>query len=292
MCVSTKFEQFCKDIRIDPVNISNIQKRYGNITQRLNKDYYDRDSKTENSLYVGSYGRDTDVNVSDIDMIFRLPYEVYAKFNAYTSNGQSALLQEVKNSIRKTYDSTHLRGDGQVVVIKWTDGIIFEIVPVFINKDKSYTYPDTNNGGSWKVTNPKPEIKAIKDMNDQCNKNLKRLARMVRIWRDEKNLKMGGLLIDTLAYDFIRNWEHKDKSYLYYDYMTRDFFKYISEFDNTRQFWYAPGSNQKVYKKDNFKSKAKSAYENALEAIKHEVKEEDYSANKKWREIYGSKFRG
>ena len=40
---------------------------------------------------------------------------------------------------------------------------------------------------------------------------------------------MGGLLIDTLAYNFLKSTSDYDsKSYLYYDEMVRDFFKYLA----------------------------------------------------------------
>jgi hypothetical protein len=105
-------------------------------------------------------------------VIFQLPYSVYEQYNRHSGNGQSALLQAVKSSVEKRYATTNVRADGQVIQIPFDDGITFELVPGFINKDDSYTFPNANDGGSWKVTNPKPEIKAIKDRNDACNKNL------------------------------------------------------------------------------------------------------------------------
>ena len=47
---------------------------------------------------------------------------------------------------------------------------------------------------------------------------------MVRAWKEKCNVPISGILIDTLAYKFIENWTYKDKSYLYYDFMSRDFF--------------------------------------------------------------------
>ena len=112
-------------------------------------------------------------------MIFQLPYSVYEQYDRYIGNGQSALLQAVKTSIEKTYSRTSIRADGQVILVPFTDGIIFEVVPAFINKDGSYTFPDSNNGGSWKNTNPKPEIEAIRTRNNACNGNLISLCRMM-----------------------------------------------------------------------------------------------------------------
>lgn len=288
MSVSTWFSTFCQNLRINSTTVSNIQSRYKAITKRINIDYYGTTSETANSLYVGSYGRGTDIVVSDIDVLLKLPYETYKRFDNYIGNGQSALLQEVKTVIQKTYSTTHLRGDGQVIVISFTDGVVFEIVPGFINKDGSYTYPDTNNGGSWKVTNPKPEIDEINRANNAWNKNLKRLCRMARAWKYEWDVPMGGLLIDTLAYNFLKDWKYKDKSYTYYDWMSRDFFEFLKDQNPNQSYWYAPGSNQLVHRKGGFEYKAKRCYNISLEAIEKESF--PYTAKSKWREIYGTKF--
>lgn len=171
MSLSDWFSTFCKNIQV--ADGGTISSRYKAITKRLNTDFWDTTSDTSHSLYVGSYGRNTAIDgFSDLDMIMQLPYSKYKQYNEYIGNGQSALLQEVKNSLKKTYSSTDVGGDGQVVVISFTDGITFEIVPAFVNDNDSYTFPDSNNGGSWKTTNPKPEIKSIRDRNSACNGNL------------------------------------------------------------------------------------------------------------------------
>lgn len=286
--VSGTFNQFCKNLRIPTDTVDKIRSRYKRITKQLNKDFWNSEDENVRSIYVGSYGRDTDILVSDIDILFRLPYEDYLRYNNYLGNGQSALLQDVKKSLQKTFSTTHLRADGQVVVIRFVDGVRFEILPCFINEDGGFTYPDTNDGGSWKKTYPKPEIKAVQIQNDATNGNMKALCRMMRAWKAHWDVPMGGLLIDTLAYNFLTQWEYRSNSTIYYDWMSRDFFKYLSEQNSDQSFWYALGSSQKVYRKGNFEYKAKQCYNLALEAIEKE--QYPYTAKSKWREIYGSKF--
>lgn len=290
MSVSEYFSMFCTNLRMSTDTVSRIQTRYHQITKRINLDYWNSSSETAHSLYVGSYGRGTEIWTSDIDITVQLPYETYVKFNNYSQNGQSALLQEVKGVLQKTYSTSHIKGDGQVIGINFSDGINFEIVPAFLNKDGSYTYPDTNNGGSWKTTDPKKEIDAMNTRNNNTNKNLKRLCRMARAWKEKCNVPMSGILIDTLAYKFINDWSYKDKSYLYYDFMSRDFFEYLKDLDEEQEYWLAPGSQRRVWKSDNFQSKANTAYNNALTAISYESNNQTYSAKKKWRDIYGTKF--
>jgi hypothetical protein len=269
--------------------VSTISYRYKRITKQLNKDFWASDSDTLHSLYVGSYGRGTEIHISDIDMIFQLPYSAYETYNNYTGNRQSSLLQAVKKSVENTYSPTYIRADGQVIKLEFTDGINFELVPAFKNKDDSYTFPNSNDGGSWKTTNPKPEIAEMTLKNYEWNKNLKRLCRIARAWKDYCNVNMGGLLIDTLAYNFMTDWAYKDKSYLYYDFMSRGFFKYLSDQSESQTYWLSPGARQYVYRNGNFEYKAKQAYNLAVEAI---AKEKDYptTAKNKWREIYGTKF--
>ncbi|MCY4578840.1 MAG: nucleotidyltransferase [Chloroflexi bacterium] len=285
------FKTFNSNIQVQ--NAGTISTRYKNITQRLNRDFYGSSSETSHSLYVGSYGRNTAIQgFSDLDMIFQLPSSVYRQYDRHSGNGQSALLQEVRSSIAKRYPSTFVSADGQIVAVPFSDGITFEVVPAFLNDDKSYTFPDTNNGGSWKVTNPRPEIEAIRTRNAACNSNLVPLCRMMRAWKSEWSVPIGGLLVDTLAYQFIDNWKHKDKSFLYYDYMCRDFFLFMAEQSREQSYWRAPGSGQYVYGKGLFQAKANQCYKIALGAIEHESASpsQERSAKKEWRRIFGSSF--
>jgi hypothetical protein len=218
----------------------------------------------------------------------QLQYNTYLQYFNYAGNGPSALLQAVKSSMEKTYKPTYMRADGQVIKLDFTDGINFEIVPAFINKDGSFTYPDTNNGGSWKITDPKSEMTEMTRANHNWNKNLKKLCRMARAWKDTWDVPIGGLLIDTLAYNFLTNYQYKDKTIVYFDWMSRDFFGYLKDQKADQQYWLAVGSNQKVYTKGNFQYKALRCYNISLEAIEKEKFET--TAKSKWRDIYGTKF--
>lgn len=286
------FSTFCARMQVQ--DDGTISSRYRAITRRLNTDFWDTTSDTSHSLYVGSYGRNTAINgFSDLDMVFELPSALYYKYNTYQGNGQSALLQAVRASMEKTYSSSSIGADGQVVVVSFTDEITFEVMPVFTNKAGSYTYPDSNDGGKWGTTNPRPEIQAVRERNDACNGNLIPLCRMMRSWKRQWEVPIGGLLVDTLAYQFIIGWSYRDKSYLYYDFMCRDFFEYMASQDLAQEYWKAPGSGQWVYgPKGQFQYKAKRCYNIALEAIAHETAnpKQEWSAKQKWREIFGTSY--
>ncbi|KLD64409.1 SMODS domain-containing nucleotidyltransferase [Dyella japonica] len=285
------FTDFCSALTIGRDKRDSVAARTGRIVGQLNHDLRNLDSKSANRFYVGSYGRNTSIpSVSDVDVVYELPVALYERFHRHAGNGQSALLAYVRNSIQNTYPTSVVAGDGQVVVIHFTDGIRFEILPAFSNVADTYTFADSNGGGTWRECKPKQEMAAFSARNAQCNNNLVSLCRMVRAWRDHNKVGMSGMLIDTLAYQFIATWEHRQNSYAYYDYLTRDFFKYLAGLDPNKTYWQAPGSGSYVYRGDAFQYKARSAELRALEAIQYQLANHNWSARQKYREIYGTSF--
>lgn len=291
MGVGDWFSSFCSALRISTDLRSSISSRTGRIVGQLNADFRELDSKTANRFYAGSYGRNSAIpSVSDIDLLYVLPYSTYAQYNSYSGNKQSSLLGAVRASLQKTYPSSSVAGDGQVVVIAFTDNIKFEVLPAFLNDGGGYTFADSNNGGSWKACKPKQEIEAFSKRNTECNGNLVQLGSMARAWRDQNGVPMNGMLIDTLAYQFIASWQYRDKSYLYYDFLTRDFFNYLAGQSSTQTYWLAPGSNSYVYRDGAFEYKARQAELRALEAIEKQENGQEWSAKQKYREIYGNSY--
>lgn len=291
MSVAQYFQQFSIALSIPAGTRTTVAYRTARLTKQLNSDFRDSSSDCANRFYAGSYGRNTAIpSVSDIDLIYVLPYSVYVRFNSYLAGGQSALLQAVKQSIERTYPSSATIADGQIVGIPFQDGITFEIVPAFLNDNGSYTYADSNNGGSWKICRPKHEIDAFSARNGESNRNLVEMGRMARAWRDYNSVPMSGILIDTLACQFMATWPHREMSYLYYDYMTRDFFKFLANQSEAQTYWTAPGSGSYVWRTGKFEYKARQALVRAIEAIAFLEAQSLWSARQKFREIYGPAF--
>lgn len=282
MSVSEMFSEFIANLAI--TNGETISLRYGEITAALNKKFRDTESKTANTLQVGSFGRGTGINgLSDLDMLYIMPK---GKWDEYKDNRQLKLLQDVKNAILARYPNTDVRVDRLVVTATYSDFHI-EVQPVFEQEDRSFKYPDTLNGGSWKFTKPREEMEAMSDVDAAKNSNLRRLCKMVRAWRNKHGQQMGGLLIDTLAHNFLNGTSDFDsKSYLYYDWLSRDFFKYLADLPEQKEYA-ALGSGQRVKVKKKFQRKAKKAHKLCLEAIEADGQK---NVNDKWKKVYGRPF--
>ncbi len=80
---------------------------------------------------------------------------------------------------------------------------------------------------------------------------------MVRVWRDHNEVAMSGMLLDTLAYQFIERYEHRRKSFLHHGLMVRDFLLHLARRDATQRVWRAPGSGSHVHRIGNFRQKAR-----------------------------------
>ena len=112
-----------------------ISKRYRTATRAINKEFWNSQSDTQHSLYVGSYGRGTAIDTSDLDILVELPQRNFNQYDSIKGNGQSRLLQAVRNAILVSYPRSDVRADGQVVKISFNDGMRFEILPAFKNLD-------------------------------------------------------------------------------------------------------------------------------------------------------------
>lgn len=191
-----------------------ISTRYRTVTRAINQEFWNSKSETQNSLYVGSYGRGTAINTSDLDILVELPVSEYNRYDISRGNGQSRLLQAVRSAILITYSRSDIRADGQVVKISFWDGMRFEILPAFRNFDflgrwnGTYVYPDSNMGGNWRSTNPKAEQEAMKQKNNSSNGLLYDTCKHLRSVRDNyfSSYKLSGIVIDSFVYEAIGNW--------------------------------------------------------------------------------------
>src|SRR5690606_15139946 len=147
--------------------------------------------------------------ISDLDMVYIMPSSKWSVYNV--KGGQSKLLQDTKNAVSSTYSASDIKVDRCVVTVNFSDSHI-DIQPVFEIEDQDYKYPDTYNDGSWKVTKPRKEMSAMTESEQDKNKNLRRLCKMARAWKNKNGVCMGGLLIDTLAYNFLHSTTDYDSS--------------------------------------------------------------------------------
>lgn len=235
-----------------------ISSRYHTMTKAINRELWGQISDSAHSFYVGSYGRGTAIDTSDIDILVEVPNNYYIRYSGTSYNPQSRLLQIVKNALLTSWPTSDIHGDGQVIVVNFSDGMKFEVLPAIRQSDYLgrviYKYPDSHMGGNWKSTNPKAEQAAMKDKNRQSNGLLFDTCKHIRYIRDcyFSSYHLSGIVIDSFVYTAIGNWhrliegESGAAPIGTYEESLLNYWKYVTLDGRNAFSLKAPGSNMEV----------------------------------------------
>ncbi len=288
--VTKRFQTFQDNLALTANQVEDGQTKYKGVVSCLNAAYWGHNSEIQNAFCIGSWAKDTRIRPPrDVDLYFVLPLAVYQRFEAYGSsvNKQSALLQEVKSKLLGTYWSSSIKGDGPAVLAGFTSYNV-EIVPAFLydSNDHSYYVCDTKNGGRYITTKPLHEVHAIQAADARNNHNVRRLIRMLKCWQAWCSVPIKSFYLELLAINFLDQWQYKDQSYFFYDWMCRDFFAWL--ITTSPSFVMVPGTWEILWIGDAWKSRAESAYGRALKACDYERANDMYNAGDEWQKIFGT----
>ena len=209
----------------------------------------------------------------DVDVIFKMPEEEFDKYDNYEGNGQSALLQKIKDILKNRYTTTDkIKGWGKVVLIQFADGTHnVELLPAWEQRNGTFKIPNTEDDGKWETFNPRKDINDFQDSNNITNGLTANLTRILKKWKREvSSLSLNSHEIENHVIDFLSNFSSDNKNYAI---IVRDSFKYLhSNVSNCN------------------KSHIESALNRANKAIDYSENEDYKKANDEWRKIFGDEF--
>ncbi|ONF47349.1 SMODS domain-containing nucleotidyltransferase [Methylobacterium radiotolerans] len=284
--VIRRFSRFLDNITITANQLADGTTKHQGVRSCLNSWYYGYASDEDNSLLIGSWGKETRVRPSrDVDILFLLPMSEYHRFQERSGNRQSQLLQEVKDVLGKTYSQTAMRGDGQVVVVPFNTTPI-EVSPGFRMYDGSILGCDANGGGRYVTSTAEAEAADLGLSDRLYDGSTRHLARMFKQWQRHCNVPLKSFWIERLAVQFMSTYQHASQSFFYYDWFCRDFLEYIIRQANGSIIM--PGTYDVIWIGDDWLSKARSAHANALRACEHERENSNILAGLYWQDIFGT----
>jgi hypothetical protein len=290
MTVGERFDIFLSNLQLTSSQFQDGKTKHEGVRYCLNRNYYDSYSSTENSFLVGSWGKSTEIRPPrDIDIMFVLPDSVYRRYQQVAGNKQSQLLQEVRGVLQKSYPNTKMRADGQVVMVPF-ESYAIEVAPAFLLTSGQFWICDTNNGGSYKVTDPAAEISNVKRSNDETVNNTRHLIRMLKRWQEYCSVPMKSFWLELLAINFLSTWEYRGKGTNWYDWMVRDFFRWLhSKGQTAYNFVTVPGTAETIWIGSDWASKAESAKGRAEKACEDDNGTTRYPclAGEEWQKIFG-----
>jgi len=287
MTVGTRFTQFLEALMLTKDQRSDGTTKHTGVRGCLDQHYYGS-YYAGNGFLVGSWGKSTEIRPPrDIDVMFVLPPEVYERFQSRPGNKQSQLLQEVKAVLQRTYQNTAMRGDGQVVVVPFTSYAV-EVAPSFLLQNGQYYICDTNDGGKYKIVDPKAEIQNVTVSNNATNGNTRDLIRMMKRWQEYCNVPLKSFVLELLSIDFLATWQYRGRGTTFYDWLVRDFFGFLKD-KYTWSTVRVPGTYESIALGDaDWKSRAQTAYDRAVKACEYETNNIPYSAGLEWQKIFGT----
>jgi len=286
MTVSERFNAFLENLKLTSDQVEDGKTKYKGVTRCLNTHYYSLNSDTANSILVGSWGKHTQIRPPrDIDALFPLPKSVYDRFQYRLGNKQSQLLQEVKDVLTRTYSTTKMRGDEQVVMVPFASYAV-EVVPAFLLDSGQYWVCNTHDGGKYLRFDPNAEAKNVADSESATNGNTRHLIRMLKDWQGYCSVLIKSFHLELLAIQFLASWQHAGHSTVYYDWMVRDFFSFLVGRANSWVF--VPGTMEGLPLGDAWKSKAETAKGRAEKACEYESEKLPYLAGAEWQKIFGT----
>ena len=202
-----------------------------------------------------------------------MPHEEFEKYDNYDGNGQSALLQKIKDILKDTYTTTDkIKGWGKVVLVEFANNHHnIEILPAWEKDDKTFVIPNTENGGSWDIFDPREDISTFQTSNKDTNELTVKLSRMMKSWKNNttsltlKSFQIEQYVIDFLYFNYDKDIELASISQMFFQYL-------IDKIDEKN------------------KSHVKTALTRANKAIEYSNNEKYDKACDEWKKIFGDLF--
>jgi hypothetical protein len=142
-------------------------------------------------------------------------------------------------------------------------------LPAWENSDKTFTIPNSENGGSWERFDPRNEIEKIKKSDEKTGQT-KMLIRMIKKWAEQCSAKIKSYKIEKEVLEFFDYNDKYDKC----SSLIRDFF----------DFWHNHTAD------DNLKSHLNTALNRSKKACEYEGEDKTEKAIDEWRKIFGDDF--
>ena len=280
-----RFSGFLSNLDLTPLQLADGWAKQGRVREVLNRHYWAVQSDQANGFVSGSWGKGLQVRPPrDVDLLFFLPISEYQRFEQRAGNKQSQLLQDVKSVLERTWSETTMRGDGQVVVVRFASTPV-EVLPAFALNDGTYLICDTRDGGRYIQTAPHNEIEAL-DVSDSANAGAtRRLIRMVKQWQRHCNVPIKSFQLERTAIEFLRQWPY-NRDLLWVDWMLRDYFSYLVS--RAGSSFVMPRTNATVALGNAWESKAQTAQVASARAFDYEHDNENILAGMEWQSIFGT----
>lgn len=275
------FSEFISNITLTPSQQEDALKKYTGVCKKLYHSYYGEGTYDSSKQYLfGSYKTKTNIRPltesQDVDVLFKIPQSTFDKYDAYASNGQASLLQEVKNILKEKYTTTDtIKAWGKVVLVQFAENHHnVELLPALERTDGTFIIPNSEANGSWEIFNPRAEVDKFTNSNKATQGLTRTLAKMLKAWAhntSSMNYKSYKRLDDVIA--FLRLNYPNGNDNTGYDKIVFDFFDYM-----------------RFRCSEEIKPYIETAFKRAQKALEYKDNGKPKEASEEWIKVFGNEF--
>lgn len=271
------FKKLLDNIELTSNQKEDAKTKYNWVCETVHWYFYENEYDWKTKYLFGSYKKKTNIRPiipeQDVDVLIKLPEEIYNQYDSHEWNWQSELIRKIKNILKDTYTTTDgIKWWWKVILIEfsdWTHNI--ELLPAFEKEDWTFIIPNTSDWGSWESFDPRKEIKEFFDSNSETWWLTCKLSKIIKKWsREVTSFTVKSYKLEEFVIAFLWQYDYNIQSY---HTIVKNFFEYL--LDNIDD--------------DNY-SYVETALNRAKKATQF-IEEEKYeSAVDEWKKIFWSEF--
>jgi hypothetical protein len=287
--VEPLFKILLENISLTEKQEEDARKKYNGVCEALHNHYYPNTTYGGSTKFLyGSYGKNTNIRPPrDVDVLFKMPGDEFARIDSLAGNKQSQLLQEIRLVLKDAYTTTEkISALGMVVVVEFAEGTHkVDLLPAWEVEGGKFRMPNTENGGSWQIIDPASQIKHIQDSNRKTGKTLS-LIRIGKRWVQYCNVPLKSFVVELLVVQYLDSLNEESLGQGFKTLVPGLLAHMIAQADRT----IFSGSGEMIPLGDEWKSRAESAYQRAQKALEFEEVAKMEEASLEWKKLFGDEF--
>lgn len=213
------FDEFNRRISLTNNQVIDGKKKYNGVCKTVHNEFYDKKYDGTTKFLFGSYKLKTNIKPltedQDVDVLIKLPKDVFDQYDSHKHNGQSALLDRIRKILKETYSTTDkIKAWGKVILVTFSENNHnVELLPAFEQENNTFLIPNSENGGSWEVFNPRDQILTFNDSNSASFGLTRRLCKMIKTWRNNNStLDLKSYKIQELVVEYLKDSANTTKN--------------------------------------------------------------------------------
>ena len=226
------FSKFLDRIQLTNNQLNDAKRKYNWVCKVLHDYFYGTNYDWSTKLLFWSYKKKTNIRPittdQDVDVLFKLPEDIYNQYSNHNWNGQSKLLQKIKDVLSKKYSTTeNIKWWGKVILVEFADNTHnVELLPAFENNDKTFFIPNSSDWWSWEQFNPRKGINNFFESNNNTKGLTRKLSRIIKNWsRNIATSSLKSYIIEEYVIEFLKDYNLSD--WIDYSILLKDYFEYL-----------------------------------------------------------------